>query len=73
MRRWPVKTIAMSAIYGVLGLVIFGYTALLAYSNFFRMEVQTAVISAPSRPSRRRPTAASTGGVKPGDRVKAGT
>lgn len=37
----------MTAIYGVLGMAIFGYTGLLAYSNFYRLEVQTAVISAP--------------------------
>ena len=47
VRRWPVKTVAMTAIYGILGLVVFGYTGLLGYINFYRMEVQTAVISAP--------------------------
>lgn len=74
LKRWPVKTIAMSAIYAVLGLVIFGYTALLSYSNFFRMEIQTAVITAPVET-----VAAQADGhvkwldVKPGDHVRAGT
>ena len=47
LRRRPSKTLVMSALYGVLGLVVFGYTALLGYSNFYRLEVQTAVIAAP--------------------------
>ncbi len=72
-RRWPTKMIVMSALYGIIGLFIFSYTAVLSYSNFFRMEVRTAVISAPVETV----TAAADGrvewgGVKPGDRVKAG-
>ena len=73
MRRWPVKTIVMTSIYGVLGLMVFGYTGLLGYTNFYRMEVQTAVISAPIDT-----VAASVDGrvgwtaVKPGDPVKTG-
>lgn len=71
--RWPVKTIAMSVFYGIFGLIIFGYTAVLTYSNFFRMEVKTAVFSAPVETI----TATADGrvewaGVKPGDPVKAG-
>ena len=52
---------------------MFGYTGLLGYTNFFRMEVQTAVISAPVET-----VAAQADGrvgwtdVKPGDPVKAG-
>ncbi|MFM9940673.1 MAG: HlyD family efflux transporter periplasmic adaptor subunit [Hyphomicrobiaceae bacterium] len=74
IKRWPVKTLAMSGVYAVLGLVIFGYTALLSYSNFFRMEVQTAVITAPVEI-----VAAQADGhvkwldVKPGDHIRAGT
>lgn len=72
-RRWPVKMVAMSAIYGLVGLAIFSYTAILSYSNFFRMEVKTAVISAPVETV----TATADGrvewtDVKPGDPVKAG-
>ncbi|MEZ5844600.1 MAG: HlyD family efflux transporter periplasmic adaptor subunit [Hyphomicrobiaceae bacterium] len=47
LRRRPSKTLVMSALYGVLGLIVFGYTALLGYTNFYRLEVQTAVIAAP--------------------------
>jgi multidrug resistance efflux pump len=73
VRRWPVKTAVMTGIYVVLGLVVFGYAALLGYSNFYRMEVQTAVISAPVETV----TAPGDGqvrwaGIKPGDHVKQG-
>lgn len=73
VKRWPVKTLVMTGIYGVLGLVVFGYTGLLAYTNFYRMEVQTAVISAPvdtvAAPVDGR---VAWTAVKPGDPVKAG-
>ena len=73
VRRMPRKAIVMSGVYGVLGLGIFGYTALLGYSNFYRMEVQTAVISAPIETV----TASADGRVawtaaKPGNPVKSG-
>lgn len=45
--RWPMKTIAMSAFYIVLGTLIFGYLGILTYSKTMRLEVRTAVISAP--------------------------
>lgn len=45
--RIPVKTIVMSAIYCVLGIMAFGYLGLLIYSGTMRMEVRSAVISAP--------------------------
>jgi multidrug resistance efflux pump len=73
VRRWPVKTVAMTTIYGILGLVVFGYTGLLGYTNFYRMEVQTAVISAPvdtvASPADGRVGWTT---VKPGDPVKTG-
>ena len=73
VRRWPMKTAIMTSVYGVAGLVIFGYAGLLGYTNFFRMEVPTAVISAPVETV----TAQADGEVawtnlKPGDPVKAG-
>lgn len=73
VKRWPVKMVAMSAIYAVVGVLVFGYTGVLTYTNFFRMEVRTAVISAPVETI----TATADGrlewvDVKPGDPVKAG-
>jgi len=46
-RRIPVKTIVMSVFYLMLGFFVFGYLGVMVYANYFRMEVQTAVISAP--------------------------
>jgi multidrug resistance efflux pump len=73
VRRWPVKAMVMSGIYAALGLAILLYASLIGYSNFYRMEVQTAVISAPVE------TVASQADgrvqwtrFKPGDTVKAG-
>jgi multidrug resistance efflux pump len=73
IRRWPVKTAVMSAFYLMLGGMILGFTGLLLYSNFYRMEVQTAVIAAPVE------TVASQvdgkllwRGLTPGDAVKSG-
>ena len=73
VKRWPVKAVAMTGFYGVLGLLIFGYTGLLAYSNFYRMEVQTAVISAPIETVTSQVDGrVAWGGFKPGDVVKSG-
>ena len=54
VRRWPIKTLVMTAVYLVLGAIVFGYTAMLIYTNFFRLEVQTAVISSPVEEVRAR-------------------
>lgn len=72
-RRWPMKMVVMSTIYGILGLMVLSYTAVLLYSNFYRLEVRTAVISAPVETI----TATADGrlnwsDVRPGDRVRAG-
>jgi multidrug resistance efflux pump len=73
LRRWPIKAMLMTSLYGVIGIGIFGYTALLGYSNFYRLEVQTAVITAPIET-----VASQVDGkvqwstVKPGDVVKQG-
>jgi multidrug resistance efflux pump len=73
VRRWPIKTVVMTTIYGVLGILVFGYTGLLGYSNFYRMEVQTAVISAPVD-TVASPVDGRVGwtAMKPGDPVKTG-
>ena len=63
----------MSAVYLALGVLVFGFTAILVYSNFYRMEIQTAVIAAPVETV----TAQADGRIEwtnlqPGDPVKAG-
>ena len=45
--RWPLKTIIMTGVYGFLALAIFGYIGLLVFTNTMRMEVSSAVVSAP--------------------------
>ena len=74
MSRWPVKTILFTSLYALLGLFVFSYIAMMAYTNVFRLEVDTAVISAPLVTVQ----APNDGhvmwtGVKPGDVVRAGT
>lgn len=73
VRRWPMKTLVVSSIYGFAGFAIFGYAGLLGYTNFFRMEIQTAVISAPIETvvAQADGQIAWTN-IKPGDEVKAG-
>ena len=73
MRRWPVKAVAMTGLYMFIGVLVFGYAVLLAYTNFFRMEVQTAVIAAPLETVQVQ----ADGRVawterKPGEKVRAG-
>lgn len=74
LNRWPIKTVAYSAFYLIVGVFVFGYAAVMTYSNVFRLEVQTAVISAPMVTVQ----APGDGHViwtsyKPGDLVKSGT
>lgn len=49
IRRLPFKTIFMTLVYVFFGMAIFGYLGLLLYSNFFRLEVKTSVISTEMR------------------------
>ncbi|MEQ8823878.1 MAG: HlyD family efflux transporter periplasmic adaptor subunit [Filomicrobium sp.] len=73
VRRWPVKTVAMSAFYILLGFIIFSYAGILAYSNFFRIEVPTAVISAPvDMVEAQVDGQVEWTSLKPGDSVKSG-
>jgi len=46
-RRWPVKTIFFSAMYVVLGFAVFAYLSFLIYVNIMRLEISSAVVSAP--------------------------
>lgn len=73
VRRWPVKTAVMSGFYLMLGAMVLGFTALLLYSNFFRLEVQTAVVSAPVEHVESQIDGKLLWrGLTPGDAVKAG-
>ena len=74
LRRWPVKTIVMTGIYLTLGVCVFSYAGLLGYSNFYRMEVQTAVITAPVETvTASADGKVEIGDIRPGDHVRAGT
>lgn len=73
VRRWPLKTVVMTAAYLVLGAMVFGYAGLLGYTNIFRMEVQTAVISAPVETVKAQVDGrVDWSNYKPGDRIKSG-
>ena len=49
-RRWPWKVWAMSAFYLTAGLGVVAYAMLVFYVNFLRLEVDTAVVTAPIEP-----------------------
>ena len=73
IKRWPVKAIVMTGLYGFVGIGIIAYTLVLGYSNFYRMEVQTAVISAPIEVvASQADGRINWTSVKPGDNVKPG-
>jgi multidrug resistance efflux pump len=46
VRRWPIKQILMTCFYFVLGVVVFGYVGVYAFATLFRLEIQSAVVSA---------------------------
>jgi multidrug resistance efflux pump len=50
LRRRSLKTIAWSTFYFTAGLAVIAYASLVLYSNFYRLEVDTAVVSAPVEP-----------------------
>ncbi len=47
VRRLPIKTVVMGALYLVGGFGIFAYITVLLYSSFAHLEVKTAVVSRP--------------------------
>ena len=47
LRRWPVKTIVMTALHLVVGLSVIGYSAVLFRNHFSHLEVDAAVVAAP--------------------------
>ena len=73
VRRMPAKAMAMSAFYAAFGVVVLGYAAMLVYSNFFRLEVQTAVIAAPVETIKAHADGrVEIAGIKPGDAIRHG-
>jgi multidrug resistance efflux pump len=73
VKRFPIKTLVMTGLYLVLGVIVFGYAGMLAYTNFYRMEVQTAVIAAPVETVTAKVDGrVELNHVKPGDHVKVG-
>jgi multidrug resistance efflux pump len=46
-RRWPIKTILAYVFYIVFGIGVFSYLGILIFSLTMRLEVQSAVVSAP--------------------------
>lgn len=47
LRRWPIKTMVMSSAYIGSGLFILGYLLLILFANYFRLEINSAVVSVP--------------------------
>lgn len=71
--RWPTRTIAYAALYLTIGLFVFGYAAVIAYTNFVRMEVDSAVIASPIESVRSQVNGRiSYGKYRPGDQVPKG-
>ena len=71
--RRSLRMMLYSGFYIAAGVLIFGYTGLTMYTNFFRLEIDAAVVSAPVETVR----ADADGrvhwtGFKPGDQVAAG-
>lgn len=72
-KRLPLKTMAISSAYILAGALIFIYAAVLGYTNFFRLEVKTAVITAPAVSIEAQVDGrVDLGGLKPGDPVSKG-
>ena len=70
--RWPAKTVVMSAFYLCAGALVFGYAGVIGYTNFFRMEVESAVITAPVEALvAKSDGVVEVADLKPGTEVKA--
>lgn len=50
VRRLPLRTLAFTSLYLMAGLAVLIYCGLVAYANFLRLEIDTAVVSAPVQP-----------------------
>ncbi len=67
------RTALMSTFYLCLGIIVFGYAGLLAYANFMRMEIDTAVITAPVESVKAQIAGRIVyTDARPGDEVRAG-
>ncbi|CTQ54289.1 multidrug resistance protein MdtN [Roseibium album] len=74
VRRWPIKQIMMTCFYFALGVAVFGYVGVYTFATLFRLEIQSAVVSA----ERLQISAPINGRVtelphRPGSRVAAGS
>jgi len=47
IRRWSRKTVFMTAFYILSGFCIFGYLALMVYTNFIKLEIRSAIVTRP--------------------------
>ncbi len=71
--RRPMRTLFFSAFYIVVGFFVFSYVGLMLYANFYRLEVQSAVISAPIETVRAQfDGRISWTAFRPGDPVRKG-
>ena len=67
------RSLSMTALYGLLGLGVFGYLGLMLYGHLFHLEVQSAMISAPvEMVASHAEGHAQWAAFKPGDPVRAG-
>lgn len=67
------RSFLMTALYGALGIGVLGYLGLMTYASFFRMEVQSAMISAPTEMvAAQGEGRIKWGDFKPGDAVRTG-
>lgn len=70
---WPLRRLVITAFYILLGFLVVTYSGIIAYANFFRMEVSTAVITAPVETVEAQTDGRVVRtGFEPGDLVRSG-
>ncbi len=73
VRRWPVRAIVMTVVYLTLGVGIIAFASFVAYANMFKLEVDTAVVTAPlDVVSAHADGRIMLADMAPGDRIEAG-
>lgn len=50
VHRFPIKMIAMSSLYGLIGVTLFSLVAITVYENFFNLKVKSAFTTSPTEP-----------------------